>query len=398
MSKAPSKAPSDALAQLNRLIEAGQDAQNSAIQRVLNVTIKDKLVDPRAMSFEQSDNHKGVTLKYRPELLDTSEVYRDVQPHEVVRIDDHAMGQLSGIGKIPKLYINALQTDCANMPEVVRLDLLCNVLNTHFNKGAYFDRKGHRTKFLHRIVSGELLGVLSRNYNRKLGTAAMLRPFLEQCAVNGAKPVYAHLNRLQAMLQCVLPIIHEPVKGEHVAFGVTYSNSDFGAGSLTVQGILLRVSSGSSIILNEKFRRIHLGAVISESELALSEETLKRESMTHISAVRDMVNSVFLQENINQALEMVRYSITEDISWAELLRKVRDVLSKGEVTSLEKLLQESGSGVVDLPPVSRDTQGDPTANAWWAAAALGHISTKIDDVARKESIQELAGKMLKSDS
>ena len=389
-----SKAKANALERLHRLIAVGQDSQNVVIQRMLNVTIRDKLVDPRAMQFTQAENYKDqMLLRY----LQLEQSIQSTKTFEEVRIDNHAMGQISGIAKVPKHYINALMTECVNMPTPTRLELLSHILNTHFNRGMFFDRANNRTKFLHRIVDGELLGVLSRNYNRKLGTAAMLRPFLEQCAQHGAKPVSAHVNRLQAQLQCVLPEVHEPVKDEFVAFGVTYSNSDFGASSLTVQGIIFRVSSGSSVILDEKFRKIHLGAVISESEISLSEETLKRESMTHISAVRDMVDAIFKQESITRALELVRFSITEKVSWSELLRKVKDVLSKGEVVSLENLLKESGQGIVDLPPVTMDGSGDPQANAWWAAAALGTIAAKTDDVGRKESIQELAGKMLKNE-
>lgn len=376
-----------ALKNLESIISKGAEQQNAVIQRVLNTTIVDKLVDPRAMSVEE---HEGsdYCVVYDTQLSKTKTATTAI-------ISDHALGQMCAVARIPKTYVNALNSECVGMSEEIRKHLVCYLLNNHFHCGVFNDKKGNRTKFLHRTVSGELLGFQSRNYNRKLGTKAMLRPFLEECSVQGAKAASANVSPLRVTVKCVLPAIFEPVDGEFVAFGATYTNSDFGAANLLVQGVLLRVSSGSSVVLEGKLRKIHLGAVISDSEIELSEETLEKESQAHMGAVRDMVRDVFSESNIKRSLDMVKYSLENKISWEKLKAMVSDVLNQGEMTSVEEMLKSTKSGIIDLPPVTSNKDGDPEANAWWAAAALGVIAGRTNDVEKQASIQELAGKLLK---
>jgi hypothetical protein len=390
----PNEAPDSAgkrlaLEKLDNIINSGEQQQNDVIKKMLAVTITDKLVDPKLMLIEESSVREtyetGLELRYQQTSLNT------------VTITDHALGQLCGVARVPKTYANALLEGCVGMSVLIRKHLLCYLLNTHFQRGIFVDKKNNPTKFLHRISNGQLWGFLSRNYNRKLGTVAMLRPFLEECAIHGSKPIDARVSPLQAVLKCVQPIIYEPVPGEFIAFGATYTNSDFGAGSLLVQGVILRISSGTSAVLESRLRKIHLGAVISEEEIELSEETLRKESETHSSAVRDMVKDVFSEASIERALKMVEYSVTHKIPWNQLTNQLKDLLHQGEVTSLEELLKSTKSGIVDLPPVTVNSNGDPEANAWWAAAALGVIAARVEDVDRRASIQELAGKILKKE-
>jgi hypothetical protein len=371
-----------AVSTLTKLISKGTAEQNVIIKRVLDRTITDKLVDPHAMSMEEHDSG-GVALVYHG---------KDEKP---VLVDDHALGQMCAVARIPKTYVNALRDECVGLSKEMRQHLICYLFNSHFHYGIFKDKKGNPTKFLHRLVEGQLLGFQSRNYNRKIGTKAMLRPFLEECANHGAKPVEAYGNNLRTSIKCVQPVVYEPVDGEFVAFGATYTNSDFGAANLLVQGVVLRITSGSSSVLDGKLRKIHLGAVISDAEIELSEETLEKESQTHMGAVRDMVKDVFKASSIKRALEMVKLSIEHRLSWQQLRDTFSDVLNQSEMVSIEEMLKGTKSGIIDLPPVTSNQDGDPEANAWWAAAALGVIAGRTNDTERKAGMQELAGKLLK---
>jgi hypothetical protein len=368
---------------LTQLISVGEQAQTEIIQKMLAMSITDKLVDPRLMLIEESN--KGLAVRY------------PVGTPDVVEIDDNALGQLCKTARIPKTYMNELLTGCVGMSEPIRQHLACYLLNTHYQRGVFTDKRGNPTKFLHRIVGKSLYGFLSRNYNRKLGTSAMLRPFIEQCYANGARPVDAQCNPIRAVLKCVQPIIYEPVPGEFIAFGATYTNSDFGKGSLLVHGTLLRISSGTSAVLESRLKKIHLGAVISEEEIELSEETLAKESETHISAVKDMVTDVFSETSITRSLKLVELSITRKLSWNQVLGQVKELLHQDEVSSMHEMLLGTKGGIVDLPPVTVNDKGDPEANAWWTAAALGVIASRVEDVDRRAGIQELAGRVLKKE-
>lgn len=369
---------------LTQIIALGQEAQADVIKKMLAITIVDKLVDPRFMLVEETGK-RDLAIRYQTGSPD------------VVEVDDHALGQMCKTARIPKTYMNELLDGCVGMSVPIRHHLAVYILNTHFQRGVFLDKKNNATKFLHRIVNGRVYGFLSRNYNRKLGTAAMLKPFIEQCGLHGAQPIDARRTPLKAVLKCVQPVIYEPVPGEFVAFGATYTNSDFGDGSLLVQGVILRISSGTSAVLESHLRKVHLGAVISEAEIELSEETLAKESETHVSAVKDMVKDVFSEPNIERSLKLIELSITRKIPWSQLSGQLKELLNQDEVASMAELLKGTRGGIVDLPPVTLNETGDPEANAWWAAAALGIIASRVEDVDRRTSIQELAGKVLKKE-
>lgn len=368
---------------LSNLIGAGEERQKEVIQAALKRVITDKLVAPEVTNINVSG---GQVTIYR--TGDNS--------GDKTRVSNHALNQICSTIELPKHYVNKLLDECVGMPGLIRDELLTNIMNTHLWNGVYLDRKKEPARFLHRAMDGTLMGFLTRSYNRKLGTVAMLRPFLEECVSNGAKPTQALHSALKTSLQCVSPIIYEPIDGEFVAFGATYTNSDFGAGGLQVSDSVLRISSGVTNVMEDKLRKIHLGALISESEIELSDETLAKESAAHMSAVKDSVRNIFSSESIEKNLELIRLSSELKIPWERLKAKVRHLLSKEELEKLSALLTDTAHKVIDLPPVTFNSSGDPEANAWWAAAALGHISSGVLDVERKVELQELSGALLKS--
>lgn len=369
-----------AVARLASLIALGESSQTQVIQHVLNRSIVDKLVDPRSARMELGMKNELI-MRYLPK-------------GEAATVSGNALGQMCGVAEIPKTYVNKLLTKCAGMDSHVREQLTLHLFNTHFHEGKYLNRRNERTKFLHRTLNGELWGFLSRNYNRNLGVASMLRPFIEQCRQHGAKPTEAHTAALKTTVKCVLPTIFEPIDGEFMAFGATYTNSDFGSGSLMVQGVVLRISSGTSVVLENKMRKIHLGALIQESDIVLSEGTVAKESAAHASAVKDMVNDVFSEDSLKRTLTVISAASENKLNWQKILSQAKEVLTKEELGTLEDMLKGTQAGVVDLPPVQVNKSGDPEANAWWAAAAIGSIANAVTDVERKVDIQELAGKWL----
>lgn len=373
-----------ALDRLAHLITVGEDLQTKVIRKAVERVIVDKLVYPKDTS---------ITVKGKDRVL----LFRNPENEEEegVQVTNHALNQICGVLEIPKIYVNRLLDECVGMPESIRHTLLESLFNKHFQHGVFLDRKRHPAKFLQRSMDGKLHAFLSRSYNRMLGTALMMRPFLEECALAGARPTAAFHDALKTTIQCVQPVIYEPVDGEFVAFGASYVNSDFGAGSLLVCGSVLRIMSGTTSVLESRMKKVHLGALIKDSDIALSQETMVKESQAHASAVRDMVREVFSEKNIEETLELVRFSHEHKISWDKLTGKAKECLGKAELDMLKELLGRTKDGTVDLPPITVNSLGDPEANAWWAAAALGHIATNVVDVERKVSIQELAGNLLK---
>lgn len=369
-----------AISILANIVAVGVERQKSVIQSALKRVIIDKLVEPKQFSV-----HADVNRLYA--------YYPSVGVARFI-IDNHAVNQICQTTAIPKLYVNKLMSDLVGMPEVTRMAITNYLFNYHLHEGVYVDRKNQPAKFLHRIMNGELCAFLSRSYNRKLGTVAMMRPFLEECAKHGAQPTEALHSKLKTSLKCVSPTVYEPVDGEFVAFGATYTNSDFGSGGLMVSGVILRITSGTTSVLDSNLRKIHLGALIKESDIELSESTIDHETKAHQGAIRDMVNATFSEENVKKTLDIVKFAAERKLPWDKLVSKAKDVLSKEDFDKLHTMLLDTKNEIIDLPPITLDSIGDPEANAWWAAAALGRLADGIQDVERKLEIQELAGGLL----
>ena len=369
-----------AIDQLAKQIAVGQEAQQRVIQKAMERTIKDRLVLPRTMRVGAALDKTFISLPEDTASLD---------------ITNHALGQLCSMLEIPKMYVNNLLKECAGMEGGDRWNLLETIFSMHLERGSYLDRKKKPAKFLLRYMNDKLHAVLSRSYNRMLGTAMMMQPFLMECATAGAQPTEAFLADLKTTIKCMQPIVYEPVDGEFVAFGATYTNSDFGAGGLEVSGSILRIMSGTTTVLESKLKKIHLGGLIKESDIEMSQETMQHEARAHMSAVRDMVKEIFSEKNIDENLDLIRAAHEKGISCGVLTSKARKFLNEGELELLKQMLGKSKDGNNELPPITVNSLGDPEANAWWAAAALGQIASNIADVERKVELQEFAGDLLK---
>jgi len=369
----------------------GARQQKVVIERVMKMVIVDRLVDPRAMEFTMRQDQ----LRLNYDRSFTKKAPFDVSLH------NHAINQLCAVAEVPKLYVNRLLSGCVGMDHQVRYSLLRTILNTHFRKGMYFDRRGNSAQFLHRIVQkgdrfddDRLCGFLSRSFNHRIQTAPLMKAFVEQSAQFQAGPVEAFASDTRLVLKSVLPHVFEPVPGEYVGLGATFANSDFGAGKLKVAHFVMRVSSGTTSVLDESLSRVHLGSIIQDSDIDLSDATSKDEMKAMEGAVRDAVNGMFEFKAIERALKAIEYAHQKEIPWHKLKGMLSKVLRKDEIGTVEQLLKGGISDVVDLPNPAQDPDNNPVATGWWASNLVGWMAVKEKDPDRKSDLQELGGELL----
>lgn len=370
----------NAALRLANIVGPGKEAQAAVLSKVMGMNIIDKLVAPGAFSFH-------------PTPVDRLRLNYAGMSGDRITIHPNALGQVASIVGIPMTYVGRLRVPYTvemSSDDAWRIELLCHNFNTLLHKESYRDRKRNPAKHLHRFVGKELRGFLTRSYNRKLSNRNLLRPFVETCQAFEAVPIGATATDVRVSLKYVLPYIFEPVDGEFVAFGVTYANSDFGKGRQRVSGTCLRISSGTVSVLEDALCRVHLGSVIQESDIELSEETEDLELETHQSAVRDTVKEVLSPKAVQSAVATIQKAHEQEIPWYKLKSALAKILQKSEVEDIHKLL-EAEEDVIDLPPVH--TRG--TATAWWASAVVGHFADKQMDGERKLDLQALAGSFLK---
>jgi hypothetical protein len=362
--------------------KAGEKEEAALIEQVAQNVIVDKLVPPKLMSFRTEQTH--------PLLIDYGAPYvtRSYTIHR------HALGQLCSKVSFPMTYANALMN-----VEEWRLELLCHNLNQLFHKPDWTERSGP-TRFLHRLVGGELRGFLSHRYNRHLATAPMLRTFVESCRAAGARPIDATTTAVRVSLKYLLPKVFEAFPGENVCFGSEFGNSDFGAGRLTVRSTIWRASSASSSVLDEVFGKVHIGSVIEDSDLEISDDTAKKEVVAQQGAIGDAVTAQLQEKTIERLLKAIRLAHEEEVPWGRLRPQLAKFLSKADQDWMEGLLTGKATNIIDLPPISHEFErrdGDArTPNIYWASACVGALADKAEDPDRKLELQKEAGRLLES--
>lgn len=358
----------------------GKERERRLIELVSNMVITDALVRPSVMAFGWHEKDLIVALQ---------------QSGDTMTVHPHALGQMSQVFEYPKIYVNKLVKGCAGIPRSKTVLKLVDDLNWHAHESKLKDRKGNSAKYLCRYVDGEIRGFLSRSFKRHLASKPLLRAFVTSCAQAGLKAVDAHASPVRVNLQCVLPHVFEPYDGEYVTIGVAWSNSDFGGGRMKVSMFMRRVNGPASAILNDAISEVHIGPIIEESDIEMSEDTNRAELEAQRKAIRDAVVGQVKPEQVNKLLVAIKLAQEEELPWHRLKSELSRVLQKKELASVyEALTNSQTDNFEELPPVRFDDEDDPVATRWWAAAVLGQLAEKELDAERKKAMQEMAGETI----
>lgn len=370
-----SEAKARAVRQLHHQIERGSDHATAVFERLSKIVITDKLVAPTALRFV---NTTRLAVGYSTHTT-TSPDYT---------IHKHALAQMAQRAEISQPFVTRLSEGTP-----WEGDLLAHNLNTLFHNGIYLDRKKELAKFLVRHVGSEVRGFLSRSFNRKLLTLPLLKAFINTCYEFQAAPIDAQISDTRSWLKCMMPLVFEPVEGEFVAFGLTFSNSDFGAGRLKIAGTVLRITSGTAAVLEDRYSKTHIGSVIQESDLEVSDETAELELATIKGAISDVVKAVLSPESIDLTLKAIQAATEQGIHWHKLKDLIATVLTKKEVESFHDMMS---ADVIDLPPVhSADAGDEKLPSLWWVVNALGKVANNEANPEKKANIELVAGSLLK---
>lgn len=373
----------------------GKAEQQALLDTVTKTVIVDRLVAPRSMEFIARDMDELHLLYQMPEGT--------LGPDKTVaKIHRHALNQLCAKVGFPMTYLNSLNkyvgkpSLTSKMTEDWKRRLLCHNLNELFHQPEWIERGGDATRFLHRIVDGELRGFLSRRYNRHLASAPLLRAFIDACEAQDAVPIEAQSSPVRVSLKFLLPDVFEAFPGEYIGIGSEWSNSDFGAGKLSISQTVWRIATGTSSVLDETLGRVHLGSIIEDSDIEMSDDTAKAEVDAQRKAIRDAVNHQFSVKTVDRLLIALRAARDEQIPWTRLKGQLARFLTKSDVDWLQNTLDMKGEGIIDLPPISFAPDGTPMANTYWAASAVSAIAAKTEDTDRRSELQREAGKLLAS--
>ncbi len=379
--------------QMQRVFERGRKERDKLIQQVQDTLIVDRLVPPAKMMFVAAPDlarditHLGLVYAGKEE-----------PPY---RIHKHALSQLCQKVRLPIEYLHTLEGYYDKRSDPWSIQLLAQNLTTLYHSMTFKQlqprterESGEAPKFLHRIVGQELRGFVSRKFNRQIASAPLLDAFISACDSVGAEPVEGLATPVKYSLRCVHPHVYEPVDGYPLCLGVSWSNSDFGAGSLSIAVVVYRPHTGSSWVLDNVLNRIHIGSVLSDNDLVeVSAETASHELQAQSSAIRDSVRHHLTEAAVQRVLTAIEKAHEEHIPWSKLKTQFARILTKAEVESLKKVLDDDE--IEDLPPVRRVNQDNPEPSRLWAMVSLERLAALENDVERKFELQQFAGSMLK---
>jgi hypothetical protein len=377
--------PSDAAHQhlyqrVKRRLDDGAAKQNELLTKVNAMVIRDKLVAPRSAVFEVHDGEMKIGyVKGGP-------------PQEWFKIHRHAMSQLAQKVRVAAAHVTECSVSENNEdPPQWGLHHLANTFNTFFTHKKFRERaKDKEVAFLHRLVDNELRGFLSRRFNRHLASAILLDAFIDACDRVSAAPIEANISPVKVFLKCYQPFIYEPVQGEFICLGAEWSNSDFGSGRMQVCTTIWRVTSDTYSTLDHSISKVHIGSIIEESDIEMSEETAHKEAEAQASAINDAVSTQLSPNSTEKVLNAIAAAHAEDIPWAKLKGQLSRFMSKKEVENIKDLLT---GDVFDLPPV-RKLGPEKVANKWWTSNAIAWLANKTDDTDRRAELEHHAGALL----
>ncbi len=336
------------------LAQGGKRALDTA-KGIIDVIPHDQVVRAGALDFE--DNlQTGVRVQVGTE-------WRSVHKN--------ALGQLAERADIPMAYVNHLRES----------DWGRKVLAHNLREAMLHDQ--HR--YLLRTVGGEVRGWLSDRF-RRIDSRPIVQAMVEEVQASSGKMVVAdglHTD-VRCALRLIRPEVIEVTPGEYVVFGMSWENSDYGAGAMSIRSFLLRVICWNGATMEQPMRHVHLGGRLDES-IEFSDRTYQLDSEAMTSAVRDATRSMFAEAKIAGLIEQVRTAATEEVDADKVLRGMKGRLSKDETKQVAE--KYSSADVVEVPAGQ---------TRWRLSNALSWLANQVDDQERKIDLQRLAGDALQA--
>jgi hypothetical protein len=219
----------------------------------------------------------------------------------------------------------------------------------------------------------------------------MLQGFINACDQVGVVPFAAETTAVKVALRCFLPHVFT-VGGQHISLGVEWGNSDFGCGKMQVSTCIWFASGNKFSVLSQVLGRVHIGSIIEDSEIEMSEETARKEAEAQVNAIRDAVRSHMSVGNVTKLLQAIERAHAETLSWDKIRPILSKILSKTEVTSIGEMLESQQDGVHDLPPVNYAEEGT-SASKWWMVSAISKLAANAESERRSE-LEQFAGSLL----
>ena len=243
-----------------------------------------------------------------------------------------AHDQIGSRLKIPAPYYDRMRAEAP--------DLLATNVNAWFRKAP--------EKRMIRTLGGDTRAFLSNRYNRieneEIANVAL--PILMD--IPDIKIVSAEVTDRRLYIQAVSPRIQGEVKkGDVVQAGVVISNSEVGAGAVSVAPLVYRlVCLNGMICADGRFRANHVGRKIEDDAELWQDDTRKADDRAVLLKVRDMVraavDAVRFRERLDKMAGLTAATITGNPAAAVEVLAKKIGTNDAEQGSILRALIEGG--------------------------------------------------------
>jgi hypothetical protein len=310
----------------------------------------------------------------------------EVRPFTMHR---HALGQMAGEVQIPLTFVNTLTKG-----EDWERHELTELLQERFLKLDFKQRGGGAARFINLAVNDQVRGFVSRSFKRYLKSGPIFEAFIKACGAYTAMPVEALTSDLCFTLRCVVPQVFEIKRGQHVALGLSCSNSDFGAGTFKIGLTVMNLQTGTITYLHSLKEERHVGAAEKDSGQSdiLTDDTIDKKITATQAEVRDVVASGLHPDKLDETLLVIQRAMDKEISWSKLVSYMQGKLTSEELKELGEILKDRQKSQA-IADIQYDVDDQAIINLWWASNAVGEFAKRYDGD-KKDELQVAAGALL----
>lgn len=294
----------------------------------------------------------------------------DFADQHMLPVRDTAHGQMASVAGIPLKYYRRM---LAEDP-----DLLSVNLNTWF--GRMEDRRMVRT------LDGRVRALLSDRYARidNIDVAEAILPVLAEAPQ--IRIASCEVTERRLYIKAVDERVRSEAKvGDTVEAGVLITNSEVGAGALSITPMIHRLVCLNGMVLNDaRFRRSHVGsrADIGDAAYAmLTDETKQADDNAILLKARDIVkgalDAALFEKNVEKMRAAAEGETMADPQGAIERLSNRVGILEGERPSVLKHLIEGG----DL-------------TKWGALNAVTRAAQDVDSYDRSTELEQIGGDIL----
>lgn len=250
-------------------------------------------------------------------------------------VNEHAHNQLGAHLGIPAKYYDKMRESAPALLEA----------NVNYWLRSNDDRRMVRT------LDGEVRAVLSDKY-RPLDNLDLLETVLPVLGQQEMEVISSEVTEKRLYLKVLTPkVTFEIKKGDVVQAGLVISNSEVGAGSLSVEPLLYRLVCTNGMIANDsKMRKYHVGRGNSAFGEGAAEffrdETRALDDRAFWAKVRDLVGAAVSQINFQRIAERF-FEVEKNIIEADPVRVVEVFAKQNTLNQSEKKIQRNSSEVVE---------------------------------------------------